>query len=103
MVAIARAIVHDPRKRAARRADNGPRRDGDPRDERDVRGLKEEGRCVLFTSHVMQEVAALATGCGRRRRPGGRRGHADELRAHTGKAALEDAFVEIIARGGLER
>ena len=24
-----------------------------------LRGLKAEGRCILFSSHVMQEVAAL--------------------------------------------
>ena len=59
--------------------------------------LKESGHCVLFSSHVMQEVAALcdeivivANG------QVAASGTPDELRAQTGKSNLEDAFVKAI-------
>jgi sodium transport system ATP-binding protein len=59
--------------------------------------LKAEGRCVLFSSHIMQEVAAL---CDRIVVIAHGRVVADEspdaLRAQTGAANLEDAFVKII-------
>jgi sodium transport system ATP-binding protein len=62
-----------------------------------MRRLKEEGRCVLFSSHIMQEVAAL---CDRIVVIAHGRVVADEtpdaLRAQTGQANLEDAFVKII-------
>jgi len=52
---------------------------------------------VLLSSHIMQEVAAL---CDRIVVIAHGRvvadGSADELRARTGKANLEDAFVAII-------
>ena len=59
--------------------------------------LKNEGRCVLFSSHIMQEVGAL---CDRIVVIARGRVVADEspegLRAQTGAATLEDAFVKII-------
>ena len=62
-----------------------------------MRRLKDEGRCVLFSSHIMQEVAAL---CDRIVVIAHGRVVADEtpdaLRAQTGEANLEDAFVKII-------
>lgn len=66
-----------------------------------IRGLKNEGRCVIFSSHVMQEVAAL---CDRIVVIAGGRvtacGTPEELRARTGKESLEDAFIA--AAGGEE-
>ena len=63
----------------------------------DVRKLRDEGRCVLFSSHIMQEVAALcdhiiviAKG------KVVAQGSPDALRAQTGEANLEDAFVKAI-------
>jgi sodium transport system ATP-binding protein len=60
-------------------------------------GLKAEGRCVLFSSHIMQEVAAL---CDRIVVIAHGRvvaqGTPDQLRAQTGRANLEDAFVQVI-------
>ena len=61
-----------------------------------IRKLRAEGRCVLFSSHVMQEVSALCD-------PivvvaGGRvvaHGTPDELRAQGGHENLEDAFVAL--------
>lgn len=59
--------------------------------------LKAEGRCVLFSSHIMQEVAQL---CDRIVVIAGGKVVADEtpdaLRQQTGEANLEDAFVSII-------
>jgi len=59
--------------------------------------LRDEGRCVLFSSHIMQEVGAL---CDRIVVIARGRVVADEtpdaLRAQTGEANLEDAFVKII-------
>jgi sodium transport system ATP-binding protein len=59
--------------------------------------LRDEGRCVLFSSHIMQEVGAL---CDRIVVIAKGRVVADEtpdaLRRQTGQANLEDAFVSII-------
>jgi len=66
-----------------------------------VRRLRDQGRCVLFSSHVMQEVSALCDSivviaAGRVVA----HGTPDELRQHTGHQNLEDAFV---ALAGLDR
>jgi len=65
-----------------------------------IRNLRQEGCCVLFSSHIMQEVSALcdhivviAHGTVVAD------GTPDELRRRTGRADLEDAFV---ALAGLE-
>ena len=59
--------------------------------------LKAEGHCVLFSSHVMQEVAAL---CDRVIVMANGKvvaiGSPDELCQQTGKDSLEDAFIELI-------
>ena len=62
-----------------------------------IRKLREDGRCLLFSSHIMQEVAMLCDNIVIV--AGGRvaaQGSPDELRARTGQANLEDAFVTII-------
>jgi len=95
--AIARALVHDPRNVILDEPTNGL----DVMATRALRQfmlrLKGEGRCVLFSSHIMQEVAAL---CDRIVVIANGRVVADEspdaLRAQTGEANLEDAFVKII-------
>jgi sodium transport system ATP-binding protein len=61
-----------------------------------VRRLKEEGRCVLFSSHVMQEVSALCDSIvviAHGQVVG--RGTPDDLRRNTGHDNLEDAFVAL--------
>jgi sodium transport system ATP-binding protein len=58
-VALARALVHSPRNVLLDEPTNGLDVMA-TRALRDlVRGLRAEGHCVLFSSHVMQEVAAL--------------------------------------------
>ncbi len=95
-VAIARALVHDPSNVVLDEPTNGL----DvmtTRNLRDViRRLRDEGKCVLFSSHVMQEVSALCdeilivargvvVGSGR----------AEDLLAASGRDTLEDAFVAL--------
>ena len=95
--AIARALVHDPRNVILDEPTNGL----DVMTTRAMRGflrqLREEGRCVIFSSHIMQEVAAL---CDRiviiAKGTVVAAGTADELRAQAGEDNLEDAFVKVI-------
>ncbi len=98
-VALARALVHDPKNLLLDEPTNGL----DVMAIRNVRdmllGLKRQGRCILFSSHVMQEVAAL---CDRVVIIGSGRvlaaGTPDELRARSGTSSLEDAFLHILGR-----
>jgi sodium transport system ATP-binding protein len=103
-VALARALVHDPQNLLLDEPSNGLDVLGTRALRALIRRLREAGRCVLFSSHVMQEVAALcdeivivahgrvvATGT------------PQALRERTGAATLEDAFVVAIGSAeGLE-
>jgi len=99
-VAIARALVHDPSTIMLDEPTNGL-------DIMSVRALREQlralrgaGRCLLFSSHVMQEVAAL---CDRIVILSAGKviahGSAPELLSWTGAATLEDAFVTLLGSG----
>ena len=96
-VALARALVHDPRNVVLDEPTNGL----DVAATRQVRTLllqlREQGRCILFSSHVMQEVSAL---CDRvvviARGTVVAEGTPDALRRATGRESLEDAFVAAI-------
>ena len=95
-VALARALIHDPHNVILDEPTHGL----DVTSTRTIRalinGLREQGRCVLFTSHVMQEVSAL---CDRIVviAKGGvvADGTPDSLREKTGCDDLEDAFVAL--------
>ena len=98
--ALARALVHAPRNVVLDEPTNGL----DVMAVRTLRGLlrrlRDEGCCVLFSSHVMQEVAALCDDVVViARGTVVARGTPEELRERTGEAALEDAFVQLIGSG----
>jgi sodium transport system ATP-binding protein len=102
-VALARALVHGPRNVLLDEPTNGL----DVMSTRAVRAilrrLRESGHCVLFSSHVMQEVSALCDNI--IVITGGHvvaHGTADELREQTGRESLEDAFVALAGRGARE-
>jgi len=96
-VAIARALVHDPRNILLDEPSNGLDVMSTRALRELIRGFREQGRCVLFSSHVMQEVAAL---CDRvvvvSRGRVAAEGTPEELKAATGRESLEEAFVQII-------
>ena len=99
-VAIGRALVHDPPNVVLDEATNGLDVMS-TRAMRDViRQLSARGRCVLFSSHVMQEVSAL---CDHIVVFAGGRvvadGSPDALRQATGETNLEEAFVRVIGSG----
>ena len=98
--ALARALVHRPRNILLDEPTNGL----DVMAVRTLRRLlvrlRDEGHCLLFSSHVMQEVGALcdevvviahgtvvASGT------------PEEIRTRAGASSLEDAFVHLIGSG----
>jgi sodium transport system ATP-binding protein len=96
-VAIARALVHDPATIMLDEPTSGL-------DVMSIRSLREQlfalraaGKCILLSTHVMQEVALLCDrivilGHGRVQAAG----TGAELLARTGEASLEDAFVSLL-------
>ena len=95
--AIARALVHAPGHIVLDEPSNGLDVIA-TRGLRDfLRQLKSEGRCVLFSTHIMQEVAAL---CDRIVIIAGGRvvadGTPEALRELAGEQNLEEAFVKLI-------
>ena len=96
-VALARALVHSPRNVILDEPTNGL----DVMATRALRSviteLRGRGHCVLFSSHVMQEVAALCDemvimGHG----SAVASGSPDAIRAQTGEEDLENAFVSAL-------
>lgn len=93
-VALARALVHEPHNVLLDEPTNGL----DVASSRAVRalieGFRDSGRCVLFSSHIMQEVAALCDKVVVMSQ--GRiihNGTLDELREATGMHDLEEAYL----------
>ena len=99
-VAIARALVHDPDTILLDEPTNGLDIMSVRALREQLRALRGEGKCLLFSSHVMQEVAAL---CDRivilARGRVVAAGTADELVTQAGTRTLEDAFVALIGSG----
>jgi sodium transport system ATP-binding protein len=96
-VALARALVHDPGNIVLDEPTNGL----DVMAIRNLRdmllALRSQGRCVLFSSHVMQEVAAL---CDRVVIIGHGRVLADatvqSIREQSSTGSLEEAFLQVL-------
>jgi sodium transport system ATP-binding protein len=102
-VSLARALVHDPQNVILDEPTNGL----DVMAMRSLRNLilklKDDGRCVLFSSHVMQEVAALCDDiCIIANGKVAIDGSADGIRERTGCDDLEDAFVAAIQMVGAD-
>ncbi|PYR37158.1 MAG: ABC transporter [Acidobacteria bacterium] len=99
-VALARALVHQPRNVILDEPTNGLDVMSTRAMRSLIRSLRQDGCCVLFSSHIMQEVSALcdhivviAQGTVVAD------GTPDELRRRTGRSDLEDVFVAV---AGLE-
>ncbi|HEY8053295.1 MAG: ATP-binding cassette domain-containing protein [Steroidobacterales bacterium] len=99
--ALARALVHRPQNLLLDEPTNGL----DVMAVRNLRALllrlRDAGHCILFSSHVMQEVSALcdeilviAHGTVLAA------GTPEAIRTRAGAATLEDAFVRLTAAGG---
>jgi sodium transport system ATP-binding protein len=96
-VALGRALIHDPRNVVLDEPTNGLDVPATRAMRRQVRELAEAGKCVLFSTHILQEVAAV---CDRvvvlARGRVVAEGAPDELLQRTGQTNLEDAFVQLI-------
>jgi len=102
-VSLARALVHDPQNVILDEPTNGL----DVMATRSLRHLilklKDAGRCVLFSSHVMQEVAALCDDiCIIANGQVAIDDSVNGIRERTGQDDLEDAFVCAIKMVGGE-
>ena len=95
-VALSRVLVHSPQNIVLDEPTNGLDVGATRAMRRLIRAFKAEGRCVVFSSHIMQEVRALCDKIvvvaeGRVVASGS----ADELREASGCDDLEDAFVKL--------
>lgn len=99
-VAIARSLVHSPPNIMLDEPTMGLDVMSTRAMRQVIRQLREVGHTVLFSSHIMQEVASLCDNIVIIAR--GQvvaQGSPDELRQQAGQADLEDAFVDIIGSG----
>jgi len=100
-VALARALIHNPQNVVLDEPTNGLDVVSTRAVREVIRRLKSENRCVVFSSHVMQEVSAL---CDRivviARGRVVAEGSSEELLALTGNTNLEDAFVSLVGPQG---
>jgi len=96
-VAIARAVVHRPQTVLLDEPSNGLDVMSTRALRHYVRDLRQAGHCVVLSTHIMQEVAAL---CDRiviiAKGEVAADGSAAELLERTGCESLEDAFVKLI-------
>ncbi len=95
-VALARALVHDPSNLLLDEPTNGLDIASSRAVHRLIRDIRDEGRCVLFCSHIMREVAAI---CDRiiviSHGKVAAEGTPKELLRQTGKDDLEEMFLAV--------
>ena len=99
-VALARALVHDPQNVILDEPTNGLDVMATRALREIIQSLKDAGKCVLFSSHIMQEVDALCDdvvviGQGEVKFDG----TIGALREQAGTQDLEDAFVQLAGVG----
>jgi sodium transport system ATP-binding protein len=101
-VALARALVHRPRNLVLDEPTNGLDVMATRALRAIIRRVRDAGHCVLFSSHVMQEVAALcdtiviiAHG------QIVAHGTPDQIRTQSGETDLEEAFVKAVGDAGV--
>ncbi len=103
-IVLGRALVHNPPNIIMDEPTNGLDVMA-VRDTRDsIRALRDQGRCVLFSTHYMDEAERLCDHIAII--VGGKIvafGTPTDLMARTGKDNLEDAFVTLAGREGLSR
>ena len=104
-VAIARALVHQPANVLLDEPTSGLDVMSTRAMRTFIRRLRDQGHCVLFSSHIMQEVSAL---CDNiiilNKGEVVASGAPQDIQTHTGQANLEDAFVAALGtEEGLER
>jgi len=100
-VALARALIHDPRHLILDEPTNGLDVTSTRALRRLLRHLRDQGKCLLFSTHIMQEVELLCdeiviVAHGRTIA----HGTAAALCADTGAENLEDAFVRLALEAG---
>jgi|TARA_B110000977_G_scaffold102826_1_gene134308 sodium transport system ATP-binding protein len=99
-VALARALVHDPQYILLDEPTNGLDVMATRALRKVIHNIKAAGKCILFSSHVMQEVGNLCDhlvilGHGRHKFSG----TIKELEEKSGTEDLEDAFIMISSEG----
>jgi len=95
-VALARALVHQPQNMLLDEPTNGLDVMSTRAVRQLIRSLRDQGRCVLFSSHIMQEVSALCDDIviiahGRIVA----QGSLDDIRRQAREQNLEDAFLAL--------
>jgi len=102
-VALARAMIHDPQNLMFDEPTNGLDIAASRAVRQLIRSLRDRGRAILFSSHIMQEVEAL---CDRIAVIAEGSivafGTPDELKAATGHQSLEDVFMKTAHQTQLE-
>jgi sodium transport system ATP-binding protein len=103
-IVLARALVHNPRNILMDEPTNGLDVMAVRETRDNIRAFRDQGRCVLFSTHYMDEaerlcdhIAIIVRGVIVAH------GTPDDLKARTGKLTLEDAFVALAGDAALLR
>lgn len=101
-IVLGRALVHNPPNIIMDEPTNGLDVMAVRQTRESIQALRDEGRCVLFSTHYMDEAERLCDNIAII--VGGKIvavGSPEELMQQTGKGRLEDAFVTLAGRGNL--